>query len=265
MSAQPGSNTAPLRVLLVDDERLARLRLTGLLAEMAEPVPEVVGEAGTAAEALARVADCHPDLVLLDIQMPGMDGMELARRLRTRAPDCALVFVTAHAEHALEAFEVAAVDYLTKPVRRERLAEALDKALRLRGAGPSTPGSTAPVAPDVPTLRVESRGREQRLPVPAVLLARAEWKYVTLHTAQEQGLLWDGTLNQLEERYADHFLRVHRSALVARAAVRGLRRAPPSIDGDDEGWQVQVDGVPKWVQVSRRQLPAVRQVLRQED
>ena len=101
MSAQPGSNTAPLRVLLVDDERLARLRLTGLLAEMAEPVPEVVGEAGTAAEALARVADCHPDLVLLDIQMPGMNGWELAQRLQARQPGLRALFITGYTPDAI--------------------------------------------------------------------------------------------------------------------------------------------------------------------
>jgi len=241
-----------LTVLVVDDEPLARLRLAALLRELDAPRCTVGGEAASAAEALAWL-DGNPrcDALLLDIQMPGASGTELAARLRERADAPAVVFVTAHTQHALHAFELDAIDYLTKPVRRERLQAALQKVAQRRGA---------PMAnPDRPSLVVSDRGRVVRVPIDEVLYLKAELKYVTLRTAAQTWLL-DDALTELEQRLpADQFLRVHRNALVARRAVRALEKRVA--DGDEEGWAVQVTATGEWLAVSRRQLSAVREAL----
>lgn len=286
----------PLRVLVVDDEELARARLRGLLLDCTEPRCAVAGEAARAAQALAWLHG-HPDdcdLVLLDIRLPGRDGLQLAAELRRLPQPPALVFVTAHAEHALAAFDLDAADYLTKPVRRERLQAALQRvAQRLsRGAGlpaPSAPSApSAPVVPVAPVgawtpaatsepplaaasgpsvLVVSDRGRVLRVPVGEVLYLKAELKYVTLRTAGRSYVL-DDALSDLEQRLGDRFLRVHRNALVARHAVRALERR--SIAGNDEevaddgggpGWAVRVAPVDEWLAVSRRQATAVREAL----
>lgn len=241
-----------LTVLIVDDEPLARLRLSTLLGEVQAPRCTVAGVAASAAEALAWLErHSHCDVLLLDIQMPGASGTELAARLRTRADAPAVVFVTAHAEHALQAFELDAIDYLTKPVRRERLQAALQKVAMRRAAPPA--------APERPTLVVSDRGRVVRVPIDEVLYLKAELKYVTLRTAAQSWLL-DDALTDLEQRLpAGEFLRVHRNALVARRAVRALEKR--AADGDDEGWAVQVAATGEWLAVSRRQVSAVREAL----
>jgi len=253
-----------LRVLIVDDEDLARLRLRSLLADCTLPGAEVAGEAGSAAEALHQLSTMEVDLVLLDIQMPGLDGLQLAERLRAQPRRPLVVFVTAHAGHALQAFEIDAADYLTKPVRRARLQEAL---LRVsQRLGHVVAASPAP-SPDgeQPVLVVSDRGRVQRVPVADILYLKAELKYVTLRTAAHAYVL-DDSLADLEQRLGDTMLRVHRNALVARTAVRKLeRRAPTGAEGngeaDAEGWAVQVDPTQEWLAVSRRQLAQVRELL----
>jgi two-component system response regulator AlgR len=259
-----------LRVLVVDDEELARLRMRSLLADCAQPGAEVVGEAGSAAEALHALANTPVDLVLLDIQMPGLDGLALAERLRTLPAAPRVVFVTAHAGHALKAFEIDAVDYLTKPVRRARLQEALLRVAQRREQGrasrpvPAPPPSSA--VADPPVLVVSDRGRVQRVPLADILYLKAELKYVTLRTAAHAYVL-DDSLSDLEHRLGDALLRVHRNALVARTAICKLeRRAPTALDGmaaeaDPEGWAVQIAATQEWIAVSRRQLTQVRELL----
>ncbi len=263
----PAATTpAPLRVLVVDDEPLARLRLRSLVE--ANPVPPalVVGEAGDAPQALQLLARTVCDLVLLDIVMPGGSGLKLADALRRAAlaPGQAqppmVVFVTAHAAHALRAFEVDAADFITKPVRRDRLQAALLRvAQRLAVPAPAAadPGSGA-------VLVVSDRGRVLRVPQAEVLYLKAEQKYVTLCSSLGQWLL-DEPLADLAQRLGDGFLRVHRNALVARAAVRALERVAQAGHGlghadGDEAWVVRlVNG--EVLAVSRRQLPAVREAL----
>ena len=242
----------PLRALVVDDEALARTRLRTLLGDCREPAVELVGEAADAAQALALLQRHPVDVVLLDIHMPGPDGRALAAQIRARADAPAVVFVTAHAEHALQAFELEAADYLTKPVRQARLAEALEKVarlLRLRRAA-------APAAQEF--LTIQDRGRTERVPLSEVAYLKAELKYLTVRTVERSYIL-DGSLSEFEERHPGLFLRVHRNALVARQRVRALEKHFDSEEG--EGWAVRLLGVTEPVAVSRRQLAAVRELL----
>ena len=252
----------PLRVLLVDDEELARLRLRGLVHDCVEPNASVVGEAANATQALAWLETQSCDVLLLDVQMPGRDGTQLAAELRLRPNAPAIVFVTAHAEHALRAFDLDAVDYLTKPVRRERLQAALQRvAQRLAQRRAAVPAAAGPL--DAPVIVVSDRGRVVRVPLAEVLYLKAELKYVTLRTVAHTHVL-DEALSDLELRLGDRFLRVHRNALVARGAVRALeRRVVPGERDEESGevWAVCIAPVDEWLAVSRRQVAAVREAL----
>ncbi|HZN87000.1 MAG TPA: LytTR family DNA-binding domain-containing protein [Burkholderiales bacterium] len=248
-----------LRVLLVDDEELARVRLRSLVDECPQPKCRVAGEAANATQALVWLQAQACDVILLDVRMPGRDGMQLAAELRQRLQPPAVVFVTAHAEHAVRAFDLEAVDYLTKPVRRERLHAALQRVaarLALPAAAAAAPSESEPV------VVVSDRGRVVRVPVSEVLYLKAELKYVTLRTAEHTYVL-DDALADLEQRLGDRFIRVHRNALVARGAVRALERRAiaGSEDEGGESWAVRVAMVDEWLAVSRRQATAVREAL----
>jgi len=241
-----------LRALIVDDEALARSRLRTLLGDCKLPAALVKGEAANAAQAVELLRRQAYDLALLDIHMPGADGLTLAQTLRTLPHPPALVFVTAHAEHAVQAFELEAVDYLTKPVRLERLQQALQKAERLLRSR----GDTLPDASEV--LLIQERGRTERVPLAEVLYFKAELKYITVRTTAKTHIL-DGALSELEEKYGDRFLRIHRNALVARRAVRAIEKYEDPEEG--EGWAVRLSGVEEMLTVSRRQLAAVREAI----
>ncbi|MDD2843493.1 MAG: LytTR family DNA-binding domain-containing protein [Rhodoferax sp.] len=239
-----------LRVLVVDDENLARSRLKTLLGDCREPAAQVLGEAANAVQAIDFLQHHEVDAVLADIHMPGADGLMLAQALRQLPQAPAIVFVTAYAEHAVQAFDLEALDYLTKPVRLERLQAALQKVARARQV---TQESANDVVEDV--LVIQERGRAERVPLAQVLYLKAELKYLTVRTANRSYLL-EGSLSDLEARYASRFMRIHRNALVARRAVRALEKHHDPEEG--EGWAVRLDGVEEALFVSRRQLSAVR-------
>jgi two-component system response regulator AlgR len=244
-----------LGVLIVDDEPLARLRLRGLVQDLPDPVCTVLGEAGDADEALMQLRSVAADVVLLDIRMPGRDGLRLAAALKSLPQAPAVVFVTAHAEHALKAFELEALDYLTKPVRRDRLAAALQR-VQQRVAQRASP--KLPTAAEAPVLVLTERGRVLRLPLAELLYFKADQKYVTVRTATHVHVI-DDALSDLEQRLGDGFLRVHRNALVALRAIRALELRPGADDeGGTEGWAVRVAPLDEWLAVSRRQVAAVR-------
>lgn len=239
------------KVLVVDDEGLARTRLKTLLGDCTWPQPWSLQEAESADQALAHLQSEVFDLCLLDIHMPGRDGMAMAGLIKTLPNPPAVVFVTAHAEHALEAFENDAVDYLTKPVRRDRLQLALDKVVRWRQ-------SRSVVTEDAGFLLIHDRGRAERVPLQDIVYLKAELKYVTVRTAARSHI-YDGSLQDLEHKLGPGWLRVHRNALVPRRGIRALEKTHDPTDG--EVWVIRLTGVEEPVAVSRRQLPAVREAL----
>jgi two-component system, LytTR family, response regulator AlgR len=203
-----------MKVLIADDEPLARVRLRRLL-EGCEPW-QCVGEAGDAETTLEACSRLAPDAVLLDIALPGPDGLAVARALRSRTPAPAVIFVTAHSEHALGAFDLGAAHYLLKPITRERLVEALGRVSAVRGAPTPAPGPGAHV-------RVLLRGKVHWVPVSEVRYFEADQKYVTAHAAEREYLI-EESLVRLEARLGTEFARVHRKLLVNLAYVSALER-----------------------------------------
>jgi two-component system, LytTR family, response regulator AlgR len=250
-----------LNVLIVDDEPLARQRLRTLLSDYTQTPVIVGGEASNTAEALELLERMQFDAVLLDIHMPGGDGLALARRLKelpyfqTNPP--AIVFITAHAEHAVEAFELTATDYLTKPVRLERLQNSLQKIEQFRQSiRRLEPENDSKKTTEI--LVIQERGITERIPLREVLYLKAELKYISVRTALKTHIL-EGSLNDLETRYPDQFLRVHRNALVATHAMRALERHVDPEEG--ECWAIRLFGVEELLNVSRRQLAVVKEVI----
>jgi two-component system, LytTR family, response regulator AlgR len=242
-----------LNLLLVDDEALARSRLRTLLGDCTAPAAVVAGEAGDAVQAMGALQRQAFDAVLLDIHMPGADGLALAGFIARLPRPPAVVFVTAHAGHAVQAFDLDAVDYLTKPVRLQRLQQALQKVERLAQAQLALEPENAQE-----TLIIQDRGRTERVPLSEVLYFKAELKYITVRTARRSFIL-DGSLNELEARHGGQFMRIHRNALIARRAVRALEKHFDPEEG--EGWAVRLNGLDELLAVSRRQLAAVREAI----
>ena len=248
-----------MKIFLVDDEEPSRERLKELLADIAGEVPtELVGEGRNGLDALERIPGSGAEVALLDIQMPGMGGLEVARHLAALETPPAVVFVTAHDRHAVEAFELNALDYLLKPVRAARLATALRKAAAAGAPGRERLARAASAAREY--LSVAERHRIALVPVRDILFLRAEQKYVTVRTREREHLI-EESLTALEREFAERFVRIHRNCLVARAAIRGFERST----GDDEAqWLVVIDGSGERLPVSRRQWPLLREIVAQK-
>jgi len=216
-----------------------------------------VFEARSGVEALDAVERHAPDAVVLDINMPGLSGLEVARHLAKLDAGPGIVFVTAHDTHAVEAFDLNALDYLLKPVRAERLLAALRKA---QHAGPPSPASLerAHAGPRTHFSIVE-RNRIHLVPVASVVYFKAELKYVTLRTREREHII-EESLVSLEKEFSDALIRIHRNCLVARAAIVGFERAAGG-EEDEAHWEVLLDGVPERLPVSRRQWSEVRDIL----
>ena len=251
----------PLKILVVDDEAPARRRLRELLDDCAAALPLlVVGEAASGREALGLLGSTPADLVLSDIHMPDMDGIELARHLLKLPLPPVLIFTTAYHEHAIAAFEVHAIDYLMKPVRVQRLLAALQKVPRLKPlSGPRLDRLPATARR---FLSVTERSRVVLVPIEEIIYLKAELKYITIRTAEREYLL-EESLTKLEEEFAARFVRVHRNCLVARDAIRGFERHV-SAEGDAH-WEVLMRDVPEALPVSRRQQFIVREIGREND
>ena len=232
-----------MRVLIVDDEPLARARMAALLGECAGV--EVVGNVGDGEAALAALGELQPDALLLDINMPGIDGVALAQRLAGRARP-QVIFCTAYEAHALAAFELGAADYLLKPVRLERLREALQRAQRRLADAPREP---------VAYLHGRLRGEQVRIALDEVICLLAEEKYVVVQHRRGE-LLIEDSLRQLEEAYPDQLIRLHRNCLVPPPRLLGLKTLA------DGRVLARLDGSELSPEISRRNLPAVRKLLR---
>ncbi len=249
--------SAPLRILIIDDEAPARERMGELLADCAEECPHtIVGACANGLEGLAALSRDAADLVLVDIDMPQMSGMEFARHALNLPSPPAIVFVTAHDQYAVQAFEVNALDYLLKPVRATRLAATLAKVAKARGDTPPSRELLASIDPHPRRhLSVSERGRILLLPVSDILYLKAELKYVTLRTAQREHLI-EESLAHLEQEFGEQFVRIHRNCLVARAAVRGFERVAE--DEVEAGWAVLLEGSEEKLIISRRQWPVLK-------
>lgn len=249
----------PIRILIVDDEAPARARLRDLIADCAASMPvEVAGEAANGREALEVVCALKPDVVLLDIRMPEIDGIETAEHLMKLDDPPAVVFTTAYDHYALKAFEVNAIDYLVKPVREERLSAALAKARLLAPARLQALKAAAGRART--HLSITDRGRIVLVPVRDIVYLRAELKYVTVRTA-EKAYLIEESLTRLEEEFGPRFVRVHRNCLVAREHVVGFRRVRQGAEEGEpagSGWVVMLKGVSETPPVSRRQHHVIK-------
>jgi len=259
------SAAATLSLMIVDDEAPARARLRDLLADIAVEVPNVlVAEAANGLLALAAIdgrndADASPvDVALVDIRMPKMDGIELARHLARLEHPPAVIFVTAYDAYAVQAFELNAVDYLLKPVRAPRLMAALQKARQSRLPSPQV---LARLQQEARThLSCHERGRLLLIPIVDVLYLKADLKYVTARTAEREYLL-DESLTHLEQELGERFIRLHRSALVAKDAISGFEKN--GADDAETQWQALLRGIPEKLPVSRRQWPLVKSYAKQ--
>jgi two-component system response regulator AlgR len=244
-----------LSVMIVDDESPARARLRDLLADISGEVPNaVVAEAADGVLALAAIGEQPVDVALVDIRMPAMDGIELARHLGQLDKPPAVIFVTAYDSYAVKAFELNAIDYLVKPVRAQRLAAALLKAGQKRPAAPAR--VLANIQQGARThLSCHDRGRILLIPLRDILYLKADFKYVTARTASREYLL-DESLTHLEEEFSQRFIRLHRSVLVARDAITGFEKN--AADDAETQWQALLHGIPERLPVSRRQWPLVK-------
>jgi len=241
------------RVLIADDEPLARERLVRMLANL--PGYSVCGETADGEATLANVTRLQPDILLLDIHMPGLDGMAAARQLAQLPNPPALIFCTAHEQHALEAFNVNAAAYLLKPVRREALADALarsEKINRLQRQALNPPPTTGSGQ-----IAVRNHRGTELIELADILYCQADQKYVTLvHRHGET--LCDYSLKELEQTYPAHFLRIHRHTLAAVAFIQALKRQP------DGRHQLSLKETDTRLPVSRRHAAHVRQWLEQQ-
>ncbi|HUP31328.1 MAG TPA: LytTR family DNA-binding domain-containing protein [Usitatibacter sp.] len=242
------------RILVADDEAPARARLRDLLDECREQFPLViVDEARNGREALEVLNREKVDIVLLDIRMPEMDGMEAARHMAGMEAPPSIIFTTAFDSYALKAFEVNAIDYLLKPIRMERLLAALGKTR----AAPPVSRQALDAASNQPRrhLSVHERGKIHLVPLAEVLYLRAELKYVTVRTPQREYLV-EESLTSLEQEFESAFVRIHRNCLVSRHAIAGFER---NAEESESGWAVVIKETQEKLPVSRRQQHVVKQ------
>ncbi len=242
-----------MKVMIVDDEAPARTRLKTMVGELDNC--EVCGLASNGNEALELASVEQPDVMLMDIRMPGMDGLEAAQHLQSLERPPAIIFTTAYNDYALQAFDMHAVDYLLKPVRRERLLEALLHAQRMTRVQIAAldEADENPAARDRICARI--RGSLQLIPVVDIRYFQADQKYVTVCTV-EQSVLIEETLKSLEDEFSDRFVRIHRNALVARDYITGMEK-------DNEGrLHVRLTGVENLLEVSRRHAAQIRKLVK---
>jgi len=241
-----------VKILIVDDEKPARDRLVRLVNDLA--VHEIVGEAGNGVEALELTHASEPDIVLMDIRMPGMDGIEAARHISGLEQPPAVIFTTAFADHALEALETHAVDYLLKPVKKDRLRSAIEAAAKPTRAQASQRNELLSSLEPRQHICARVRGSLVLVPIGSIYYFHAEQKYVTVRYSDGEVLIEDA-LKSLEAEFGDLFYRIHRNALISLPRVGGLR-------ADNDGHRVAFRDIDETLEVSRRHLPGVRKIIK---
>lgn len=250
--------TPSLKVIIADDEAPARNRLRELLTDVGQI--NIVAEASNGKEALSLADTHHPELVLLDIRMPVMDGIEAAQHLQKMSNPPAVIFTTAFDSYAMQAFDISAIDYLLKPIRLERLKTAIQKA---RALMPSQLEALKPLHPQRTHLSITERGRILIVPIADVIYLRAELKYITVRTLEREYLL-EESLTHLEQEFGSIFIRLHRNCLVAQAYILGYEKRHTENDhetdhnGSDKHWVALLKGVPETIAISRRQQHLIK-------
>lgn len=245
----------PLAVFVVDDEEPARQRIKELLNDCnAQITLETVGEAANGVEALEKLASQHADVVLVDIRMPQMDGIELAQHLNKLDKPPVIIFTTAYDNYAIQAFEQHAIDYLLKPIRLGRLFEALTRA---RAAVPVKSEVLQELMPEPrKNLSIHERGKILLIPVESILYLRAEMKYITVRTAEREYLA-EESLGSLEKEFAARFIRIHRNCLVAKSEIESFEKVAE--ESNESHWAVKLKGLEERLPISRRQQHLVKE------
>ena len=241
-----------MNVLIVDDEQLARQRLRKMLS--VNSAYQIIGEAETGEDALRKTQSSHPDVVLMDIRMPGMDGIEAASYINRMDKPPAIIFTTAFSDHALNAFETHAIDYLLKPIKQSRLKAALEAAKRMNKAQLSQLREEKASAVRG-KICIKNRGSLELIPIEEIIYFKADQKYVTLRTADQEYLI-EESLKALEDEFSSQFIRIHRNALVAQHMLHGLTK---NKDGQSCITFSEIDDL---LEVSRRHLPLIRKKLK---
>ena len=240
-----------LKILIVDDESLARDRLRSIIEEL--DAGQIIGEANNGQQALEVIQKEDPDIVLMDIRMPGMDGIEAAKHVTNLEHPPAVIFTTAYGDYALDAFDAHAMDYLLKPIRKERLQEAITRVRTL-----SQPKINS-IQKDLQKTRTHIsavlQGNLQLVPVDQIIYFRADQKYVSVFSKNGEVLI-EEPLKSLEEEFAETFLRIHRNTLVAKSSIEGLEK-----DGRG-GWNIKLADISEVLPVSRRLQSGIRKYIR---
>jgi len=245
----------PLAIFIVDDEPPARHRIKELLSDCEAQISlELIGEASNGRDALEQLSVQHADVVLVDIRMPQMDGIELARHLNKLAKPPVIIFTTAYDNYAIQAFEQHAIDYLLKPIRLGRLFDALTRA---RAAVPVKSEVLQELTPEPrKNLSIQERGKVLLIPIEKVLYLRAELKYITVRTAEREFLI-EEPLGALEKEFAARFVRIHRNCLVAKEDIESFEKV--SEEGAESHWAVKLKGLDERLAISRRQQFIVKE------
>ena len=239
-----------LNILIADDETPARNRLRDLLADIENVT--VVAEAKNGKEAIDLALQTKPDLMLLDIRMPLMDGIEAAQHAQKLEPAPYIIFTTAFDAYAIKAFDLNAIDYLLKPIRLERLQAAINKAQALK---PKQIEALKPLQKNRSHLSIHERGRVLLVPIETIIYLRAELKYITVRTVEREYLI-EESLTNLEVEFAEQFIRLHRNCLVAPLFITGYEKRKN--ENDEQQWVAILNGVPETIAISRRQQHLVR-------
>jgi two-component system, LytTR family, response regulator AlgR len=240
-----------LKILIADDEAPARSRMRDLLGGIAHV--EIVAEAKNGKEAIDLAETCKPDVMLLDIRMPVMDGIEAAQHAQKLEPKPHIIFTTAFDAYAIKAFDLNAIDYLLKPIRQERLQAAINKAHALQ---PNQIEALKPLQKARSHLSIHERGRVLLVPIETIVYLRAELKYITVRTAEREYLI-EESLTHLEVEFGERFIRLHRNCLVAPQFITGYEKRQN--DDNEQQWVALLKNIPETIAISRRQQHLVKQ------